>query len=584
MISRTVSSVHFNELERNLILGLLRARDYPRLIEVADSFATEVSEGHVARYMARSQFVALIKKYPFTREESAIDPRSVAIRSFMSAEQRCKRMNTIFRLRRTGVLPNAKRSSNAKRRHVFILGDMRRVIRKILGESPNLDRIYELCDFTSGAAIGVHGNRTNLGRKVGASSYSVSPGCRPYAEVALWKHYQYRNFISELDNPTRDLHRAKVGAMFRSVPYNKVSFVPKTAKTERSIAVEPLLNGYLQKGVDLDMRRRLLRIGIDLSDQSRNQELARLGSIPGSSDPWCTIDLSMASDSLCREVVRYLLPSDWFEFLDSIRSHSFELDGRITPYEKFVSMGNGFCFPLQTLIFASACIASIAKTSSTDPVGARCPYGGVDFLVYGDDIIVRKSSYQLVCQVLHTIGFKLNTKKSFSEGPFRESCGADWMNGRAVRPVYLKDICASNEAKMAFHNSLRNGDSSFLFVEEDLASIRDLVEPWWRLLTPFSGRSGAFEVPLDLFMSCKHAKWNRRQQCWSWSEILQVPVADNGHPIPPSRWEVLEYVALLRRAGSNQRGVAPLSVRRKTRARVRRVSSWGDPIRLLGRT
>ena len=116
--------------------------------------------------------------------------------------------------------------------------------------------------------------------------------------------------------------------------------------------MEPLLNGFVQKGTDLEMRRLLRKVGIDLSDQSHNQRLAKRGS-EGGFNPYCTIDLSAASDSLSYEVVKSFLPAEWFEYLCDIRAPRFLLAGadHTERYEKFCSMGNGFCFPLQTLLF-----------------------------------------------------------------------------------------------------------------------------------------------------------------------------------------------------------------------------------------
>lgn len=226
----------------------------------------------------------------------------------------------------------------------------------------------------------------------------------------------------------------------RLVEHNKITFVPKTAKTHRSIAVEPLVNGYVQKGIDQVMRKRLRRIGIDLSDQSGNSEYARLGSLDNSDQSFVTIDLSMASDSLATEVVRQLVPAAWFELLNALRSKSFLLDDVEYKFEKFCSMGNGFCFPLQTLIFTAACKA----------VGAGVP--GLDFKVYGDDIIVRRCHAEPVIRLLGELGFKTNTDKTFITGPFRESCGRDWFSGEDVRPFILDFRLDSVEALIKFHN------------------------------------------------------------------------------------------------------------------------------------
>jgi hypothetical protein len=49
---------------------------------------------------------------------------------------------------------------------------------------------------------------------------------------------------------------------------------------------------------------------------------------------------------------------------------------------------------------------------------------------------------------LEFCGFKTNTRKSFWQGDFRESCGTDWWRGLDVRPFYLR-----KETKSAYSRS-----------------------------------------------------------------------------------------------------------------------------------
>jgi hypothetical protein len=58
--------------------------------------------------------------------------------------------------------------------------------------------------------------------------------------------------------------------------------------------------------------------------------------------------------------------------------------------------------------------------------------------VYGDDIIVPSEWYHLAVEGLTLSGFAVNDAKSFYRGPFRESCGGDYLNGKDVVPVRLR--------------------------------------------------------------------------------------------------------------------------------------------------
>jgi hypothetical protein len=97
--------------------------------------------------------------------------------------------------------------------------------------------------------------------------------------------------------------------------------------------------------------------------------------------------------------------------------------------EKFSSMGNAYTFSLQTLIF-SAVVRAVLRVRGWE--GSR-------WRVYGDDIIVPYRIYEDVVASLQLLGFKVNEAKSYSGDAFRESCGADYLNGTNVRPFYIKE-------------------------------------------------------------------------------------------------------------------------------------------------
>jgi hypothetical protein len=218
------------------------------------------------------------------------------------------------------------------------------------------------------------------------------------------------------------------------VSHSLLSFVPKTNEISRTICSEPALNGFVQLGLKRMLERRISSVfGIDFATQQNiNRELARRGSVDGD---LCTIDLSSASDSVSLEVCRYLLPASMFEILLKLRTPNCKLpDGEVVPLHMMSTMGNGFTFPLQTLIFISCILAVYKALDITPRPGPTGNYG-----VYGDDIICESSCAARVVRLLSLLGFTVNRDKSFVEGLFRESCGADWYAGFPVRGYYLKD-------------------------------------------------------------------------------------------------------------------------------------------------
>lgn len=492
---------------RQKLVGYLRSRQWDRLVEWAESVSPQRYDSP-SLYFDDAQIAALIRKYPYTSEElPGFDPDNAALKKFLHAEHRCKWVNRRRRAKRSRFDPYAEALRLA-----------RSYIIKAIGLTPDLPAIYDKCDFTSGASVGCHGNATNLQRKLLADRWSVTSSALVYATGALWANAQIRDMVlpGHVKCYDYDLFANIVRAKVAITNYNKIAYVPKTARTSRTIAVEPMLNGFVQKGVDEWMRTRLKkRWGIDLRNQFDNSYMSYLGS----RDPltYSTLDLSSASDSISIEVVKDLLPSDWFEFLDEIRSPSYQLPGddKTSRYEKFTSMGNGFCFPLETLIFASLAYAANVLTHGK----------GKAFAVYGDDIIVQPSAALLLTELLQEMGFKVNTEKSFYFGPFRESCGADWYEGQDVRPVNLDSRFDDVRNVISLHNSFLRSERTERFSEAIRTYLRSLSsEPVYRP----SREPGdtAFSVSLDVAMSSRLVTWNRAVQQWRTVEILSLPVED----------------------------------------------------------
>lgn len=254
---------------------------------------------------------------------------------------------------------------------------------------------------------------------------------------------------------------------FEVVPGNVLFTVPKKTDIDRVACKEPDLNMFIQKGVGGHFRKCLRRRGINLNDQSRNRLLAKTGSIDGS---LATLDLTSASDSVSTELVFQLLPVTWFYLLDSIRSHVTVIDGDEHRNHMFSSMGNGFTFELESLLFYTLARAVAYFTGTSGIIS-----------VYGDDIICPTAmSYELTW-VLAFMGFQVNPDKSHTVGSFRESCGGHYNNGYEVTPFYIKAPVDNLVSVIHVANQLRewasgkNDDGS---VEEGSIIDPDFEELW----------------------------------------------------------------------------------------------------------
>lgn len=557
----------FNEFQR--VFGHLRNGDPLPLVMWADSLAVQQYPSAALHYAA-SQISALVLKYPFKGLDAQAE--RLATEKFRKAEHRCMRYNQIHRARRSRCVPALTAQYES----------MRRWIRYVLGDKPPLCEIYREAGFGPGASIGVGGDATSIAHKYFAPRWTSTPMALPYTLNALktdplcrellcgnWRDVDWANIdrlsadgymfsgfsgryvVTDWDD---DLFELQFLSKVDEVVHNKITFVPKTALVHRTIAVEPLLNGYMQKGIDAALRKRLLRVGVDLTDQSRNQELARLGSIE-KEDPYCTIDLSSASDSICIELIRDLLPYDWWRLMDDTRSPCYELHGVIRRYHKFVSMGNGFCFPLESLLFAAAC-----------QVFTR------DFSVYGDDIIVRQTHAPGVLRLLYSMGFRHNPRKTFISGPFRESCGADWWEGENVRPLTLDYALDSTRAIVKFCNLVSGNQKWFSFLELGWKHLAHNVLQGFPLVRPYQGKriDGALTVPLDEFHARTDYGRSNDLQCPIWYERCYEPVQD-GALRRAERYPTVLMMAALRGNSS----VLPFPYRRKTRTKLRREASAG---------
>lgn len=272
---------------------------------------------------------------------------------------------------------------------------------------------------------------------------------------------------------------------------NRIITVPKNYKTDRTIAIEPDMNMYVQKGIGGLMRQRLLRAGCDLSDQTRNQRLALVGSLSGR---LATIDLSMASDTVSRVLVSKFMRSDWLEALEQCRSPFGVLpSGEKIFYQKFSSMGNGFTFELETLIFLSLALA-------------WCHLHGEEVCrvsVYGDDIILPSAVAGSFSGLLNFVGFQVNEKKSYWTGPFRESCGKHFSSGHDISPFFVRRPVVELNDLFLLHNNLFRWSvvqGRLTEFEELLYSLRRLAPAKWReARLPDGYGDGAFigtNVPL----------------------------------------------------------------------------------------
>lgn len=351
----------------------------------------------------------ILSKYLDPKIVPEIDRARAGVTKWLSAEQRNLETNgRLFYLEIVDADLGWTSWSN-------FLFRVKSLIAKILGQLPDLTRKGQI---SSKASSRVHRSETAALEKLKGECHVSSSALNHFQ--AFWADAQFKPEGWRVHDTS---------TMFTVV---------KKTDIDRVACKEPEGNMLLQRIVGIAIRDRLRRkAGINLLDQTRNQQLSQVASTRGD---LATIDLSSASDSISTMLVQLLLPTEWWSLLDDLRVKQTRIpgnllgDGRtdeILDLNMFSSMGNGFTFELQSLIFYA-----IVKTARNiiDP----CDSSVVS--VYGDDIICSSDIVSRVKEVFDLFGFTMNPKKTnFSrENLFRESCGKHYYAGFDVSPFYIR--------------------------------------------------------------------------------------------------------------------------------------------------
>lgn len=365
--------------------------------------------------------------------DTGLDLEKIAIQKFKTSEERCKQTN--MRLKAASVTPTDFESE------IFLI---QRKIAALLGPF-SMFKVSEHFGWGPGATYELPRARAQIDRKVTELPLHISRYARSCFQHTVETDLHWSAAILGI-MPSGPYSLLK--ECFRTSDACRIVTVPKNAKTDRVIAIEPRGNLFLQKGVGGYFRSRLKTVGVDLDNQEINQKLAAKAVVR----LLATLDLRAASDTVCKELVYLLLPFEWASFLDDLRSRRAEMpDGSVIELEKFSSMGNGFTFELESLIFW-ACL----QVQDDIKIG----FNGA---VYGDDIICPQGSYESLVSLLEFFGFEVNDDKSFSSGPFFESCGQHFFLGKEVTPAYQKELIVGTDEEIRAGNRLKRAAFRFGF-------------------------------------------------------------------------------------------------------------------------
>lgn len=258
------------------------------------------------------------------------------------------------------------------------------------------DNFDLFCRIVRGNHALTYAMRRRYSRWFQRSNFSESQQACDKLLFNHFRHYSdfaYRIFCWKLERITTFTQ----GSRFASVPKNNL--------VRRPINVEPFGNTLTQSWLGEFFREQLLVLHKEDLETLQFKQRFKISNLS-----LATLDLKNASDSISMDLVRFLLPKRIVNLVEKARSpmiygpdRSFHLVNKVS------SMGNGFTFELMTLILTS--IGRVLDPTCT---------------VFGDDIIIDSTKASRLIELLTEVGFVVNLQKSFTSGPFRESCGANY--------------------------------------------------------------------------------------------------------------------------------------------------------------
>lgn len=357
------------------------------------------------------QLLSWFKRYRFANDLfTDEDLRRVSWKSYSDTQLRiCKpiRIDTLYR---SGLVSR-----------------WRAIARSILGEYTESEH-FERCSFAKNACLGHPAKRKGLDQKLKG----------PF--TGSMEHISFLQRYCETDPTLREiLETSKLP--LHPAPSLRLTFVPKSFKALRAIMPDTLTGSFYSSGLGEMIQSRLTHRGLNINTlQRKHRRIAMLASrVSGwKGDRWssahrlATVDLSSASDSITPQLLSIILPRKWFKAVMNGRIPYYLYDGKRYRLSSACTMGLGYTFPLETLVFY-VLTRGVAEWYGQN--AAR------SVSVYGDDIIVPTevlvgNGFPSLTSVFRSLHLQINPDKSFwGWCSFRESCGGDYYRGHDVRPA-----------------------------------------------------------------------------------------------------------------------------------------------------
>lgn len=399
-----VSEPFYNEVKA--LIGLRDIKGYRKL--------SVDPRGDLKPYelKARMQIASLFKKYRFSPD--ALSPEEVyenSVKKFMDNQKRLKD------LRIDWTEPLLADVVSRTKGHIGL----------ILGDFSKFD-ILEKATFGKKSSVGVPMHKACEGQR-------LEPPISGSSAHIDWFQKLYSSWNRPAYSYAESLAASRKTPLAVAIDTLEAVLVEKTWKDLRMIVPNTTLGTLYSSGLGRTIEGRLRAASYDIRLlQPVHGELARFGSITGT---LVTADQRLASDNITVEIVAGCFPLVWAEALNYGRISKVVVDDTPIETDTFATMGIGFTFPMQTLLFLGLLLAIRDHLRLADAVVS----------VFGDDLIYDVRMHNLVVDVFSRLGLVINEDKTFAEGHFRESCGYDYYHGFDVRPFHLGDGPESTSLK-----------------------------------------------------------------------------------------------------------------------------------------
>lgn len=449
------------------------------------------------------------------------------------------------------------------------LGDACRLVERVL-KGITVESVIQRAGFSGGASASVPRHSSTPADKWAPINYRGLP---QFGTSGIWSYY---------DALLRGCAVPGLGRGFTLVPGDTIDTVNKNWKIDRIINPQPALNLFFQRGLGGEIRRGLRKFGLlHPNAQETQRARAKQGSITGD---LATLDLRDASTSVTTGMVDTLVEGPVRKMLYDFRSPgtwlgcknndgSFNREGPWTcePYEMISTMGNGYTFELETMLFWAV-------------AAAKCKQLGIHWsqvTVYGDDIICPTRAVDAVREGLLTFGLELNDKKSFYHPypGFRESCGGHYWMGYDVTPFYLKRAPDNVGDVILLHNKVVKWEASqeifpWVQTQPDFTAVKQFC----RRETP-----ARFRGPRNI-AGCLWSEWDQARPTFkasTQSYAISVVVKDSAQKAAKSQEGA--YLAYLWNASrrSSVAGYAPCRYR-QAGALAHYVKSTAQEVKTFG--